>query len=121
MFDAPVIEAYGMTEASSIACNPLPPRPRKPGSVGVTIGPEVAIMDETGALPRAGETGEIVVRGVTVMQGYDNDPLATRSAFTHGWFRTGDQGFWDADGYLFITGRLKEIINRGGEKSPRRK
>jgi acyl-CoA synthetase (AMP-forming)/AMP-acid ligase II/acyl carrier protein len=116
VFDAPVIEAYGMTEASSIACNPLPPRPRKPGSVGVTIGPEVAIMDETGTLLRAGETGEIVVRGVTVMQGYDNDPLATRSAFMHGWFRTGDQGFLDADGYLFITGRLKEIINRGGEK-----
>ena len=73
-------------------------------------------MDEGGTVLPAGETGEIVVRGTSVMQGYDNDPRANRSAFTHGWFRTGDQGYLDADGYLFITGRLKEIINRGGEK-----
>src|SRR5262252_4241528 len=116
VFQAPVIEAYGMTEVPSIACNPLPPRPRKTGSVGVATGPEVAIMDDRGILLPAGETGEVVVRGVSVMQGYDNDPLANRHAFTHGWLRTGDQGFLDTEGYLFITGRFKEIINRGGEK-----
>jgi oxalate---CoA ligase len=116
VFHAPVIEAYGMTEVPSIACNPLPPRPRKTGSVGVATGPEVAIMDDRGNLLPAGESGEVVVRGVSVMQGYDNDPLATRNAFTHGWLRTGDQGFLDTEGYLFITGRFKEIINRGGEK-----
>src|SRR5215831_6943770 len=116
VFDAPVIEAYGMTEVSSIACNPFPPRQRKVGSVGVATGPEVAIMDEKGALLPTGAIGEIVVRGASVIQGYDNNPAANESAFTHGWFRTGDQGFVDADGYLFITGRLKEIINRGGEK-----
>jgi amino acid adenylation domain-containing protein len=116
VFDAPVIEIYGMTEASTITCNPLPPRRRKSGSVGVAVSSEVAIMGEGGTLLPAGETGEIVVRGVSVMQGYDNDPLATRNAFTQGWLRTGDQGFLDTEGYLFITGRLKEIINRGGEK-----
>ena len=116
VFNAPVLEIYGMTEASTITCNPLPPRQRKPGSVGVVVGAEVAIMDAGGTLMPAGASGEIVVRGVSVMQGYDNDPLATKHAFTHGWFRTGDQGFVDAEGYLFITGRLKEIINRGGEK-----
>jgi acyl-CoA synthetase (AMP-forming)/AMP-acid ligase II len=116
VFHAPVIEAYGMTEVPSIACNPLPPRRRKTGSVGVATGPQVAIMDEAGTLLPAGQTGEIVVNGVSVMLGYDNDPVATRKAFTHGWFRTGDQGFFDTEGYLFITGRFKEIINRGGEK-----
>jgi len=92
LFHPPVIEAYGMTECPSIACNPLPPRPRKVGSVGVATGPEVAIIDERGTLLPAGETGEIVVRGTSVMQGYDNDPLANQHAFTHGWFRTGDEG-----------------------------
>jgi amino acid adenylation domain-containing protein len=116
VFEAPVIGAYGMTEASLIASNPLPPRMRKPDSVGVAVGLEVAIMDEVGTILPAGEIGEIVVRGAGVMQGYDHDPLANESAFTHGWFRTGDQGYLDGDGYLFITGRLKEIINRGGEK-----
>ena len=117
MFHAPVIESYGMTEASSlVTCNPLPPRVRKPGSVGVTVGPEVAIMDEVGTVLPAGETGEIVVRGASVMHAYENNPTANREAFTHGWFRTGDQGYLDADGYLFITGRFKEMINRGGEK-----
>jgi acyl-CoA synthetase (AMP-forming)/AMP-acid ligase II/aryl carrier-like protein len=115
-FGAPVIEIYGMTEASTITCNPLPPRRRKPGSVGVAVGTEVAIMDEGGTVLPAGEAGEIVVRGVSVMQGYDNDPLATMNAFTQGWFKTGDQGFLDPEGYLYITGRLKELINRGGEK-----
>jgi amino acid adenylation domain-containing protein len=116
-FGVPVLGAYGMTETSSqIACNPLPPHARKVGSVGVSAGPEVAIMDAEGTLLPAGQIGEIVVRGTSVMQGYDNDPTANRSAFRHGWFRTGDQGYVDADGYLFITGRLKELINRGGEK-----
>ena len=105
-----------MTECPSIACNPLPPRPHKVGSVGVATGPEVAIMDERGTLLPAGETGEIVVRGTSVMQGYDNDPLANQHTFTHGWFRTGDEGFVDSAGYVFITGRIKEMINRGGEK-----
>jgi acyl-CoA synthetase (AMP-forming)/AMP-acid ligase II/acyl carrier protein len=115
VFNAPVIEAYGTTEVSSITCNPLPPRQRKTGSVGIATGPEVAIMDEAGTLLPAGSIGEIVVRGASVIRGYD-DATADRDAFTHGWFRTGDQGLLDTDGYLFITGRLKEIINRGGEK-----
>lgn len=116
-FNCPVIESYGMTEAShQMASNPLPPRPRKPGSVGVAAGPDIAIMDETGTLLPAGQTGEIVIRGANVTRGYRNNPLANRSAFTSGWFRTGDEGYLDADGYLFITGRIKEMINRGGEK-----
>lgn len=117
IFKAPVIEAYGMTEAShQMASNPLPPHPHKPGSVGPAAGPEVAIMDENGKLLRAGEKGEIVICGPNVMHGYENNPSANQSAFCQGWFRTGDQGFFDEDGYLFITGRLKEMINRGGEK-----
>jgi acyl-CoA synthetase (AMP-forming)/AMP-acid ligase II/acyl carrier protein len=117
VFDSPVLEGYGLTEtASQVTCNPLPPHPRKTGSVGIAAGVEVAIMDEGGALLPAGTTGEIVVRGGSIMQGYDNDPTTNMNVFTHGWFRTGDQGCLDADGYLFITGRLKELINRGGEK-----
>jgi acyl-CoA synthetase (AMP-forming)/AMP-acid ligase II/thioesterase domain-containing protein/acyl carrier protein len=117
VFHAPMVVAYGMTESSSqITCTPLPPRERKPGSVGVAMGTEVSIMDEAGILLPAGATGEIVIRGASVFQGYENNPMANESAFMHGWFRTGDQGHLDTDGYLFITGRLKEIINRGGEK-----
>jgi acyl-CoA synthetase (AMP-forming)/AMP-acid ligase II/acyl carrier protein len=117
VLNAPVIESYGMTEAAhQMTSNPLPPRQRKPGSVGVATGPEVAIMDEAGNLLPANETGEIVIRGANVMRGYENNPIANASAFTNGWFRTGDQGLMDNDDYLFITGRLKEIINRGGEK-----
>jgi acyl-CoA synthetase (AMP-forming)/AMP-acid ligase II len=121
VFKVPMIEAYGMTEAShQMASNPLPPLERKPGSVGMASGPEVAVMDEAGKLLQSNNTGEIVIRGVNVMQGYENNPEANKSAFTKGWFRTGDQGYLDSDSYLFITGRLKEIINRGGEKiSPR--
>lgn len=120
-FGAPVIEAYGMTEAShQMASNPLPPRPRKPGTVGIAAGPEVAIMDEAGQLLSAGSVGEIVIRGPNVTGGYESNPEANATSFTEGWFRTGDQGVMDAEGYLTITGRLKEIINRGGEKiSPR--
>ncbi len=120
-FGAPVIESYGMTEAAhQMTSNPLPPRPRKPGSVGVAAGPEVAIMDAAGALLPLGATGEIVIRGPNVTTGYARNPAANATAYHDGWFRTGDQGLFDGDGYLRITGRLKEIINRGGEKiSPR--
>lgn len=120
-FHAPVIEAYGMTEAAhQMACNPLPPAQRKPGTVGIAAGPEVAIMDNDGHLLAAGATGEIVIRGPNVTPGYENNDKANAEAFTHGWFRTGDQGIIDSEGYISITGRLKEIINRGGEKiSPR--
>jgi acyl-CoA synthetase (AMP-forming)/AMP-acid ligase II/thioesterase domain-containing protein/acyl carrier protein len=120
-FGAPVIEAYGMTEAAhQMASNPLPPRRRKPGSVGQAAGPEVAIMDEAGQLLPANQTGEVVIRGASVTAGYENNPAANVSSFTSGWFRTGDQGYLDAEGYLYLTGRIKELINRGGEKvSPR--
>jgi acyl-CoA synthetase (AMP-forming)/AMP-acid ligase II len=119
-FEAPVIEAYGMTEAAhQMASNPLQGK-RIPGSVGVAAGPEVAIMDAKGALLPAGSTGEIVIRGINVTSGYENNPAANDAAFHDGWFRTGDQGVMDTEGYVTITGRLKEIINRGGEKiSPR--
>ncbi len=117
VFKAPVIEAYGMTEAShQMASNPLPPRLRKPGSVGLLAGPEIAIMDTAGNLLAAGQTGEIVIRGPNVTGGYSNNPEANQKAFSGGWFRTGDEGYFDPDGYLFLTGRLKEMINRGGEK-----
>jgi acyl-CoA synthetase (AMP-forming)/AMP-acid ligase II len=120
-FGAPLIESYGMTEAAHQMCsNPLPPRVRKPGSVGIAAGPEVAIMSGAGHLLGALEVGEIVIRGENVTRGYENNPSANAEAFVNGWFRTGDQGAMDAEGYVSITGRLKEIINRGGEKiSPR--
>mgnify|MGYP001120855714 FL=1 len=121
VFKAPLIEAYGMTEAAhQMASNPLPPARRIPGSVGLAAGPEVAIMDNAGNLLPPDTTGEIVIRGENVTAGYENNPKANAEAYTHGWFRTGDQGTLTADGYLTLTGRLKEIINRGGEKiSPR--
>ncbi|MEZ4502996.1 MAG: non-ribosomal peptide synthetase [Dehalococcoidia bacterium] len=113
---APVIEAYGMTEAShQMTSNPLPPRARKPGSVGLPAGPEVAVMDGSGTLLAQGEVGEVVIRGPNVTAGYLGAAEATAAAFTNGWFRTGDEGRFDEDGYLFLTGRLKEVINRGGE------
>jgi acyl-CoA synthetase (AMP-forming)/AMP-acid ligase II len=110
-----------MTEAAhQMASNPLPPQARKPGSVGPAAGPEIAVMDKEGQLLDRGSTAEVVIRGANVTPGYDKNPEANREAFTGGWFRTGDQGYLDEDGYLFLTGRLKEIINRGGEKiSPR--
>ena len=117
VFRAPVIESYGMTEAShQMASNPLPPRPRKPGSVGVAAGPQVAVMDEVGRLLQAGSVGEVVIRGPNVTSGYEANPEANAKSFTDGWFRTGDQGVLDEEGYLRLTGRLKELINRGGEK-----
>jgi oxalate---CoA ligase len=116
-FGAPVIEAYGMTEAAhQMASNPLPPRRRFAGSVGVAAGPEIAIMDEDGALLGSGDLGEIVIRGPNVTDGYEANPEANAQAFANGWFRTGDQGYLDPHGYLRLTGRLKELINRGGEK-----
>ena len=120
-FGAPLIEAYGMTEAThQMASNPLPPAQRKPGTVGRAAGPEIAIMGGAGELLARGGIGEIVIRGANVTQGYENNPGANAEGFANGWFRTGDQGQMDAEGYLSITGRLKEIINRGGEKvSPR--
>ncbi|MBK6851592.1 MAG: AMP-binding protein [Burkholderiales bacterium] len=121
IFGAPLIEAYGMTEATlQMASNPLPPAARKPGTVGRAAGPEVAIMAADGSLLAAGDTGEIVIRGPNVTAGYESNDKANAEAFQNGWFRTGDQGVMDAEGYVSITGRLKEIINRGGEKiSPR--
>jgi acyl-CoA synthetase (AMP-forming)/AMP-acid ligase II len=121
VFGAPVIESYGMTEAThQMSSNPLPPEPRKPGTVGPGAGPEVRVVDDLGNPVSPGTPGEIVIRGESVMGGYENNPTANAEAFIQGWFRTGDQGVMDADGYVTITGRLKEIIIRGGEKiSPR--
>ena len=116
-FGVPVIEAYGMTEAShQMASNPLPPKPRFAGSVGIASGPDISIMDENGALLPPGGLGEVVIRGRNVTKGYESNPDANAKAFTNGWFRTGDQGVIDEMGYLRLTGRLKELINRGGEK-----
>ncbi len=117
----PVVEAFGMTEAShQVVCNPLPPRARKPGSVGVSTGTEVTVLDAAEAGTAGVAIGEIAIKGACVTRGYASPPEANATAFTDGWFRTGDQGYIDAEGYVFITGRIKELINRGGEKiSPR--
>jgi acyl-CoA synthetase (AMP-forming)/AMP-acid ligase II len=116
-FGVPVTEAYGMTEAThQMTSNPLPPAIRKPGAVGIGIGVQVAIMDEIGTLVAPDMHGEVVVRGLNVVDGYENNREANETSFVRGWFRTGDQGFIDAEGYLAITGRLSERINRGGEK-----
>ena len=120
-FACPVIEAYGMTEAAhQMASNPLPPRARKAGSVGIAAGPDIAIMGTDGEILKPDAVGEIVIRGPNVTLGYESNPKANDEAFAHGWFHTGDQGTMDSEGYIRLTGRLKEIINRGGEKiSPR--
>jgi len=116
-YGVPVIESYGMTEAShQMASNPLPPRARKPGSVGLAAGPEVAILDEEWKALPPGQVGEISIRGPNVTPGYEANPEANEKSFRDGWFRTGDQGVFDEEGYLRLTGRLKEQINRGGEK-----
>lgn len=116
-FGVPVIEAYGMTEAShQMASNPLPPAMRKAGSVGVAAGTEIAVMNAEGELLPADTVGEVVVRGENVTRGYEGNDEANAKSFTNGWFRTGDQGRLDSEGYLFLTGRIKEIIIRGGEK-----
>jgi acyl-CoA synthetase (AMP-forming)/AMP-acid ligase II len=116
-FGAPVLEAYGMTEAAHQMCsNPLPPRSRKPGSVGPGTGVGVSIMDANGNHLERGERGEVVIQGPNVVTGYESNPEANAASFVNGWFRTGDQGILDAEGYLTLTGRIKELINRGGEK-----
>jgi acyl-CoA synthetase (AMP-forming)/AMP-acid ligase II len=115
-FAVPVIEAYGMTEAShQIASNPLPPGVRKPGSVGLPAGPAVAVLGPDNQVLGADQTGEMAIRGPNVTRGYENQPHTNGSA-TSDWFRTGDQGYRDADGYIFLTGRIKELINCAGEK-----
>ena len=120
-FGAPVLEAYGMTEAAhQMSSNPLPPREHKAGSVGPATGIEISIQDANwNHLPR-GERGEVCIKGPNVVEGYESNPEANATSFKDGWFRTGDQGFLDDEGYLTLVGRLKEMINRGGEKiSPR--
>ena len=112
----PIIEGYGLTEAGRVTMTPLDAREHRAGSVGRCCGPETAIMDEHGVLLPFGQEGEIVLRGGTLFEGYAHDPAATAAAFRNGWFRTGDLGRLDADGFLYVTGRLKEIINRGAEK-----
>ena len=117
LFRVPVIEAYGMTEAAhQMASNPLPPGRRKAGTVGLPAGPQISILDSQGQTVPTGTRGEIAIRGPNVTPGYVRNPAANAAAFTDGWLRTGDEGSFDADGYLTILGRLKEVINRGGEK-----
>ena len=120
-FGVPVLEAYGMTEAAhQMASNPLPPGERKPGSVGCGTGVTIGILDKHGDLLPAGTIGEVSIKGPNVFSGYESNPEANAEAFTNGWFRTGDQGLLDDTGYLSLVGRIKELINRGGEKiSPR--
>ncbi|XAR53596.1 Oxalate--CoA ligase [Bertholletia excelsa] len=117
-FGAPVLEAYAMTEATHLMCsNPLPEDgPHKPGSVGKPVGQEMAVLDENGAQQEVGKSGEVCLRGPNVTKGYKNNPEANKSAFQFGWFHTGDLGYLDSDGYLHLVGRIKELINRGGEK-----
>ena len=116
-FGVPCLEAYGMTEAShQIASNPLPPASRVSGSVGRGVGVRIGVMDTHGQLLTVGASGEVVIQGPNVIDGYDDNPEADARSFTNGWFRTGDQGFLDSAGYLTLVGRLKEMINRAGEK-----
>ena len=117
IFQTPVIEAYGMTEAThQMASNPLPPAIQKPGLVGMPAGPEICIMNDKNEKLSQGQIGEICIKGDNVTNGYENNPEANKQSFVNNWFRTGDEGFFDKDGYLKISGRLKEIINKGGEK-----
>lgn len=120
-FTAPVLEAYGMTEAAhQMASNPLPPGRRKPGTVGPATGVLIAILEAKGGLSPVGAKGEVAIKGASVITGYENNEEANASSFTNGWFRTGDEGHLDSEGYLTLTGRIKELIVRGGEKiSPR--
>ena len=117
LFGAPVLEAYGMTEAAhQVASNSLPKDNRVLGSVGRGTGVSIAIMDENGVIQPTGTRGEVVIQGPSVTQGYVNNPEANISSFTNGWFRTGDEGIIDPEGNLTLVGRLKELINRSGEK-----
>jgi acyl-CoA synthetase (AMP-forming)/AMP-acid ligase II len=116
IFGVPFVEAYGMTEAAhQMTSNPLPPRHRKPGSVGVGAGLRISIMDKDGKHLGTDQRGEIAIQGANVFRGYENNPEANAHAFVDGWFRTGDQGYLDEDCYLHLTGRIKDIIIRGGE------
>jgi len=117
-FGAPVLEAYAMTEASHMmTSNPLPHHGvHKPGSVGKAAGQELAILDQNGVVQKLGCSGEVCIRGLNVTKGYQNNPEANKTAFQFGWFHTGDLGYIDNDGYVFLIGRIKELINRGGEK-----
>jgi acyl-CoA synthetase (AMP-forming)/AMP-acid ligase II len=116
-FAVPVVQAYGMTEAShQMASNPLPPGIRKPGTVGTATGVAVTIRDAHGAVLPVGVRGEVVIEGESVTSGYYNNPQANTAAFFGRCLRTGDEGILDADGFLTIAGRIKELINRGGEK-----
>ena len=118
-FGAPVLEAYGMTEAShQMSSNPMPPEERKAGSVGKPTGVEINIMsmESMGDMLETNKIGEVVIKGENVTSGYHNNDDANKDSYVSGWFRTGDQGFIDEDGYLNLTGRIKELINRGGEK-----
>jgi len=116
LFGVPFVEAYGMTEAShQMTSNPLPPRHRKAGSVGVGTGLRISIMDKEGNHLGVNQRGEVAIQGANVFRGYENNPEANARAFVNGWFRTGDEGFLDADCYLHLTGRIKDIIIRGGE------
>lgn len=116
LFGAPLIVSYGLTETQLIASNPLPPQERRQGSVGLPAGPEVVIADAQGRILPPGIVGEILVRGETVFDGYEAAPEENAAAFVDGWFRTGDLGRFDADGYLYLEGRAKDLINRGGLK-----
>ena len=117
LFKVPVIEAYGMTEAThQMCCNPLPPETAKPGSVGLPTGLDLCILAPDGSELAENQVGEISIRGPSVIEGYEDNVVANQESFTSGWFRTGDEGYVDSDGYVFLTGRLKEQINRGGEK-----
>ena len=117
-FQIPVVDSYGLTETSSFCTsNPLPPGVQLPGSVGIPQGPDIVIRNEAGASLDAGMEGEIFMRGENITKGYLNDPDGNARAFTpEGFFRTGDFGYLDANDYLFITGRIREFINKGGEK-----
>jgi oxalate---CoA ligase len=115
LFRVPVVTSYGMTEANQIASSPLPPRKRRPGSVGIATGSVVAVEDNGRADRSPGVEGELLIKGPNLMPGYWADPEPERT-FLDGWFRTGDLGRIDEQGYIWITGRLKDVINRGGEK-----
>ena len=117
IFDVPVIRTFGMTEASPlITSTPLPPLPQKPGSVGKSCGTQIAIMGPDGVLDEVGAEGQVAIRGENVFAGYEGDDEANAASFRDGWFLTGDLGYVDAEGDLFLTGRIKQMINRGGEK-----
>jgi len=116
-FQCPLIESYGMTEAShQMTSNHLPPGKRKSSKVGFSAGPEVQIMGKNFKILKKENIGEIVIKGENVTKGYKNNIKANNSSYVNGWFRTGDQGFFDKEGFLQLTGRIKEIINKGGEK-----